>query len=524
MSGKSDSWFTRKASGLFGNSDTATVDYTRNDYDLFQSIYWASEMPTPNKNEKVGKEYILAASLAKPIINSASAFIVGSGYTIELDSPFLTPEQLEAATNEVNDWLEENKHNQLDLTKFGLRDGDSYLYINEKGEADMLDPRTVEVILDAMTSEQIGYDVTETVDEITDNGQTKAVSYIKKYRKNRLEIFRLEQNEELAPDKLYYSEVYTTEGTVVLFNGGATPEDLELDDDGNVTIFGEVVERPLPIVAIHNEAEPRAVYGNSELQNVLVHFRNYTGVMDESTKNVIYNGAPILAVKGAKKENMEDDEDDNGDKRMNFNSDTVLFLEGEKADAKFLGTTSVMTDAGQLLEYYFYLILQGSETPEFVFGAAVSSSKASVSEQMPIVSLKADRKRTAMTDSIKHMVRVIIDKQIRLSNPDMLPLEGFVPKIKVNFPDITDEDGNLTRETIAMLLEAGVISNKTALKLSAIGDKISDLDQEIKDAEADAKKAVENSAILPAPAPTITPSDPEDEPIVPGADDDGDED
>ena len=511
MAGKHDTWFIRKVSGLF-TTNSESVDYTRNDYDLFQSIYWASEVPTPDNKSKVGAEYQLAASLAKPIINSATAFIVGTGYEVELDSTLLSPDQLQSATDVINDWLDENKNSQNETVKFGLRDGDSYLYINDKLEADMLDPRTVDVILDAMTNEHIGYDVKEAVDEIVGNGETQVVTYIKKYRKSRLEIYRVEKNEEIGADKLYYVEVYTTEGKLILFSQGIVPEDVETDDGGNAVISGEIVERPLPIVAIHNEAEPRAVYGNSELQNVLVQFKNYTGVLKESTKNVIYNGSPVLAIKGAQKEQMEDETDDAGEKRMSFDGDNVLFLEGENADAKYLNTTSIMDDSGKLLEVYFYLILEGSETPEFVFGAAVQSSMASVKEQMPIVAMKGTRKRTEFTDSIKHMIRIIIDRKIALSDPDMLPLEEIKDtiKIKVMFPDITDEDGVLTKETIDMLLLNGIISSKTALKLSAVGDKISDHDKEIEQAKADQKEALKNSAITP----DLTPDEPTvDDPI-----------
>ena len=498
MSGKqTDSWFTRQVSGLFTSAQS--VDYTRNDYDLYQAIYWASEMPTPGKR-KVGKEYILAAALAKPIINSATAFIVGNGFGVELESEFHTPDQIEAANKVLTEWLDDNKHNQLDLVKFGLRDGDSYLYVGDDLNAEMLDPRTVEVIFDALSGTLNGFDVTEEVKELDAKANTQAVKYVKRYRKTRTDIYRLEHNEEIGTANLWYSEVYTTEGKVVLNSYGVIPDGSEPDEEGNISIAGEVIERPLPVVAFHNEPEPKAVYGNSELQNVLVHFKNYTAVLAEATKNVIYNGSPIPVIKGASKDqkaSMQDPEasgDDAG--KIGWGSDMILFLEGEKADAKFLSTGKVMDDAGTLIEYYFYLILQGSETPEFVFGAAVSSSKASVSEQMPVVVMKSDRKRTQLTLSAKLLVEIVIDRSIQMSNPDMLPFDGFKPKVKIQFPDIVDEDKNLTKDFIEMLLTQGIISNKTALKLS-LGDKIGNLDDELANAKKDRDEAVSVSNILP---------------------------
>ncbi len=483
MTGKGDGWWTRSLSGLF--TDTETVDYTRNDYDLFQSIYWASEVPSGDKHNKVGKDYILAASLAKPIINSATAFAMGNGYTVELSSDTSTPEQLKAGKESLNKWLNNNQSILFDHTRLGYRDGDSYLYISDTLDSSMLDPRTVEVILDAMTGDVIGYDVSESLDEI-DGNETTEMTYLKKYRKSRTDIYRYKSSEGLDTAELWHSEVYTSEGTLVIVSSGI--EAVEVNDQGEIAFTGLPVERPLPIIALHNDVEPRTVYGNSELQNILIHMKNYTAIMNEGTKNVIYNNSPIPVLKGANKEDLEED-DGEGGKKVVWNKDTILFLEGDSADAKFLATSNIMDDTSKLMEYYFYLILQGSETPEFVFGAAVSSSKASVSEQMPVVAMKAERKRTQLVKPILNMIDVLIDRSIWLSNPDFLPFEDNTPEVKVIFPPIIDDDKNLTKDTIEMLLAQGVISNKTALELT-IGERIGDIDEEVANAKEDAQSAL----------------------------------
>ncbi len=99
------------------NRKTQTVDYAKNDYDLFKAIYHASVV------NKKGTEYLLAAALGKPIINLITGFVVGKGFKVEFDNPDKIEALTEAETR-INDWLEQNMADLYDVIKFHFRDGD----------------------------------------------------------------------------------------------------------------------------------------------------------------------------------------------------------------------------------------------------------------------------------------------------------------------------------------------------------------------------------------------------------------
>ena len=65
----------------------------------------------------------------------------------------------------------------------------------------------------------------------------------------------------------------------------------------------------------------------------------------------------------------------------------------ENDNVSFITTDSGLTGITTLLKFIFRNIVDVSETPEFAFGTAVASSKASVSEQMVPLARKIRRKR-----------------------------------------------------------------------------------------------------------------------------------
>jgi hypothetical protein len=141
--------------------------------------------------------------------------------------------------------------------------------------------------------------------------------------------------------------------------------------------------------------------------------------------------------------------------------------------------------------------VQASETPEFVFGTAVSSSKASVSEQTPIVAQKAERKRVQIKSVLVQFLKVYISRQLENSNPLYFALDGADPELTIEFPDIIDEDKTLTKETIEMLLTEGVIDGKTAIELSAVGDKIEDAEAAAIDGLKDLQRRNDANNVVP---------------------------
>ncbi len=124
-----------------------------------------------------------------------------------------------------------------------------------------------------------------------------------------------------------------------------------------------------------------------------------------------------------------------------------------------------MENTGKLLEYLFFCIVQASETPEFVFGTAVNSSRASVSEQMPIVAMKAERKRKQMRGPLLDLIGLYLFRQQQLSNPAFFSLTDLEAQLEIEFPAIINEDRKLNSDIVGLLLSEGIISSPRSLEI-----------------------------------------------------------
>lgn len=469
--------------GAFGQAITSiwndkTIDYTRNDYDLYRSLYYGVSMGGQ------ANDMLIGAMFAKPIINSAAGFILGDNFTVDLgDEKYTDTEQ------DINDWIDSNQSTILHFVIHGLRDGDSYLYVDEYGNVEEVDAKGVTVILDPQTGVVIGYDIEEKY-TLRTNGTDEKIVVVKQYRTDSVKYTQYPDN-QAKRDKgtVIYNKVYTTEGPV-------TPT------ENQEFFLGDIVHRPLPIIHFANDQEPRSAYGNSELLNCLMGIRNYHAVVANATKGVINNANPIPVMRGvknaeqiARQSNVNEDEDFD-DYKVNWSPDSILFLENVEADAKYIQANGFMDDTGKLLEYYFMLIVEASETPEFVFGTAVSSSKASVSEQLPIVVAKTTRKRAQLSKPLTSLIESYIDRQIRLSNPLYLPFKSVTPDITIAYPDIINEDKTLTLEIVKYLNEAGILSDETSLKL-LLNEKIADIEEELTTAREDNESQAEPAGAIP---------------------------
>lgn len=471
-------------SGFFKHK--TTIDYTRNQYALFRQLYYASGL-----DDQIEESMLLGAGFAKPIINSTTAFALGTSFKVQIaGSDEEGAVELKAAESDLQNWVDTNFDLIYDWVKYGNRDGDSYFYVDEIGRLSLLKADTVDVVVDPVTGETLGYNITDHV-EIQDpsTGQKQKYTYLRQYRRNLVRISRWKDNQDQKDAEILYERI---------FANGSEIDTQAKDNEGNFIntdlnfLPEELDNRPLPIIQFRNEPEPGALYGNSELQNVLVYMRNYGEVLDEATKANVYNSKPVLVMIGVS--NPEDDpaNDDTfkenketGQKEMDWQQNTTLYIEDPQGDAKFLEIPNTMENTGKLLEYLFYCIVQASETPEFVFGTAVSSSRASVSEQMPIVAMKAERKRKQIRGPLMELLNLYIYRQLQLSNPTYFTLKDIEQQLDVEFPAIIDEDKKLNSEIVSVLIAEGIVTGQKALEIL--------LSMSAEDAKAEVEAALEDS-------------------------------
>ena len=503
MTGKVDSirqsgfWFGVQK--IMNRANAVSVNYERNNYDLFRSIYWNSVV------NKKGNEYLVAAALGKPIINITAGFVVGRGVTVELENPNQDA-VLENIEKDINAWLRKNQGVLYNMAKYTYRDGDAYVHMDEFGNLTELDAAGVEVILDPISSVVIGCYVKNIVYINDVNPQTGLPSgsqttwiYVKQYRSDSIRIFRYIDGQPEKAETLW-ERVFTADGALEISEASI------YDEEGNDLGIpaGFVQERKLAVKMLHNEPEAQAVYGNSDYQNILAIFKEYSDVIKEAKAAVIYNAGPLPVLKGVVNQKQlaeasadpavagETEAAEQGS--FVWGQDKILYLNGDKADAKLLQGQGVMDDAAKLLEIYFYLFVQGSETPEFVFGTAVSSSKASTETQIPIFVKKIERKQEEFSAFVRDLVETYVERRQLISDPLYLSLlETGLPDVSVAYPAIDDEDKTLTLETVQWAFENKMLSGETALEL-ILGGKIKNISNEIKKAAAEAKQAAKEQA------------------------------
>lgn len=490
---------TSVISQLYANNKITEIDYNENNYDLFRSIYYNSTV------NGLGADYQIAAALGKPIVDISAGYVLGKGFTIELDNPEGST-LVSQCEDSINQWLADNMKFFVDIARHGYRDGDAYLHIDEFGNLKEYDAKGVDEIIDPITGRTVGFDVKRRVQETDTYGNTpKNVIYVKQYRTDSIRIYKYDEGHEDTID-IIWEKMITVDGY----------KDIPKDENGMVENIDPdyLTERTLPIIALHNEPEAEAVYGNSDYQNLLSLFANYSGTIKSATKGAKYNAVPTLKIRGlsnpsqtekyvenepqgrsiaaqavdAESAAMYGKSEDNKE-GIEWGSDSVLYL-SKDSDADFIRGTGFMDDIGKLLEYYFYLFVQGSETPEYVFGTAVSSSKASTSTQAPVFTKKIERKQLEFQHFIQTVVEAFVERKALMSDFSFQQLMEEMPSVRVIFPPIDDEDATLTLSTVQWAFESGMLTSEKAVEL-ILGNRVKDANEEVKEAASEAKERAE---------------------------------
>jgi len=440
---------------LFANP---TLDTSKPVYALNMSIFKCS-ITTDKEGKKFGQEYILGATFGKPIVNSCAAFAFSG----------LNPPQLIGEgdyIDKMNNFLYKERKSLFLMMRDGMRDGDAYLrlMINEDNEPylELVSPEMVDIIIDPENVNNVlGYNITHIIPKDEYNMEKEII--IEEYRKK-------------SP---YYKRVK------MVSNRKEIQE--ETDD--------------IPFLAMAhfaNEKDANALNGTSDYQNIYVLMKSYHGVMENAIKGTIYNSQPTPIIKGIKNFTsfLRNNFKENGSSEagaakydVQYNANKMMLL-GEGMDMEMLTIPDHITPATKMLEYIFYCIVQASETPEFVMGTAVQSSKASVSEQLPVVVNKAARKRVQFEDALYEIIDIYT--KYLLATNGVKESDVKDTEINIEWPSIETEDKQLNLDIVKTLLAEGIITAETALGLTEV--KVQDIGVEVAEARKQSiQKAIDEA-------------------------------
>lgn len=463
-----------------GYKEISTFDISRTSYGFARSIFYANIYKDRKTGKEYGKDYLLGAPFGKPIVNIAAGFAVGSPVQItesgeitedddkidddqdnpvdEDGNPTVDKVETNSTISNTNRMLQDRRDIIFKAVRNSYRDGDFFVVVEDDGEFTLLPPEDVDIIVNPNNPDAIdGYDVFSTFPDPADPSGAKMLMYVDEIRR----VYR----RRCLIDRAGKRQVVT--GTEIEYRN--------LEDGG-------LEERELPIVHFANEQEARSLYGTSEFQNLYFLMANYHEVLSAAIKGNIYNSTAVPVIQGVKnmkqflQQNFTQDKD--GNYILKWDNQKMLVV-GEGGSVQILQANGTATDAQTLLNILFWLISQSSETPEFAFGTAVQSSKASVSEQTPMLIKKAVRKQGELEAPIRKLIELYITRMA------IIVPEEFDAEVEftITMPNILDEDLNINIQIVNALLEKGIITEETAMTMLNLGKYVKNFEEERKRAQ-----------------------------------------
>ena len=390
--------------------DMYTIDKKEVNYSLARQLYLNSH-----------ENYKLGGGFCKPIINSIVSF---------MGIPSFTSED-EQAKEVIDEFLKDKEDTYINIQKNTLREGDCYVLIENETLNNLLYKDEFKINFKLLLPER----VTPITNQYGD---------VEKYIIRTTIDYRDEEN-----NRVYYKiiEVWTETQYNKTYEINDVPDYLKKE---LIPTIGENPYGFIPIVRFTNDKEQFRNTGTSELEPVEPFIRAYHEVMLDSLRSTKLNSSPKLKIKTNDltqflANNFSSTEIQ--EKTLNIGKKDV-FLCGQDDDLAY--ETVGATNHNTLLEFLFMCIVDVSETPEFLFGTAIASSKASAQEQMTPVMKKVERKRSQVKEPYQLMARMVF----AIWNKNNVTKQIADYKTKVVWEDVDSEDDNMKVNTINTLVTA----------------------------------------------------------------------
>lgn len=394
---------------IIGEYTPYTLDSSRVDYDLARALY-------TNTDDR----YKLGAGFARPVINTTAGFM-GAPHFSHVASDLEADQELEQAFSR---WVGK----LLRINRNALRDGDVFARIvrtrdrynphRETFDLVLIPPEWVTPIPDPINGGWLEVVIRTPVVVQDRDGRT---------------LYEYKVTERL------------TKTTRTVEVDGRAPQQIreQLQTDGS-NPWGFI-----PIVHFRNEAEEHQLFGSSDLEPIEPFMKAYHDVMLFAVQGSKMFSRPKVKCKLADVEaflenNFSREEVESGKLRFD-NKEIFLLQEGD--DIEIITADSGLAGITMLLKFLFFCIVDVSETPEFAFGTAVSSSKASVSEQMVPLARKIRRKRGLFEEPYGELASMYLAMWAQVNNRS---LETY--QVDIGWEELSPRNDKEVADTIATLV------------------------------------------------------------------------
>lgn len=406
------------------NPSTPTVDVSRRDY-----AFW----DRARQCKTAGLE--LSGMFLKPLASKVAAWVQGDIPRFGTDSP--------KSQVELTKWWQAEHAQIMMCAEDSAALGDCYIVVNPDLTTTVLPPDVVTpIVSEADFSEIIGWRVREVYPHPDNPLLTMAIE----------------------------NEYYADRRVRTIWKTGA-----EISRQEFVNLIGRI-----PVIHVPNNKGSNAVFGEPEGVAMLPALIQYGATLDhalrgnrnQSTPTPVaefddanamaawYEQAKAIGLVGTQTINHADGSTETFDE-VNLVAGNFVAMAGAKFDYKNPG--SFAGDTKTLLELLFYLILQYTEIPEFAWGNAIASSKASAETQLLPFLKWIEKKRVYATGWMLELAQVAL-AFISLSEPGVMADET----ITIVWPPLTDADGKVTLDALKWMLSSGLIDDLTAIQLAPV--------------------------------------------------------
>jgi len=230
----------------------------------------------------------------------------------------------------------------------------------------------------------------------------------------------------------------------------------------------------IPVIHIANDVGSDETFGHPAGEASLAALSKYGIIFDAAVEGNKRQGRPtpvfekmgtqqqieaFYAMFGTKRTRTLDDGTTETYYELDFDSDKVQTLGGD-ATFKWAQPGSFAGDTKILLAIIFWLMLQHSEVPEFIWGNAISSSRASAETQLPPFVKYIQKRQGQEAKWLLQLVKVVVG-YFSLWETGVV----IEDDVTVQWASLTDRDGRLTLDAIKLGIEQNLIDDETALGL-----------------------------------------------------------
>lgn len=408
-------------------TDSYKLNTSKVDYEMARKLY---------RNEH--DDYKLGAWAAKPVVNTLAGF---------MGAPrFIHKARQDEVQQVLDDGINEWDTRFLDLNRDAALDGDAYARIELR--ANRFDDNDVDFDLTQIPPEWV---VMTDFDVLTGNLKEIVIKYpVEKQRRYGTHV--------VSEGTYHIIEILTPEGRELTVDGNAPEEVRRLIEARGVEESEDANWGFVPVVAIKNDGRRQDKYGMSELEPIEPFMKAYHDTFLfalQGAKSVVRPKVQfsIADVKKFLVDNFSEDEIREG--RLSYMDKELFIMQRDsngQDQVEFITADTGLTGTDTMLKLLFYCIVDISQTPEFAFGTAVASSKASVSEQMPVFVRNIRRMRGQRKDAYCEIasMNLAMHAQVGMRRPETY-------RVDLEWEEANPKDDSEVAQTLEQFIGAMVI-------------------------------------------------------------------